>query len=399
MKKLFAFCLWFGFSAALLAFQDGELLIWMDGDRAAALRPFADEFKEQFGIRVTIQSPEKLTDNFQTAAQSWKGPDIIVWAHDKVGEWADAGIAAPIDASEDFRSRFLSQAWEAVTHQNQHWGYPIGLEAVTLIYNRKLLTGPPPTQLSELFDIDARIKKEHPGVHTILWDYRSPYYSWGILASAGAYTFAKANGRWDLSDSGVATSGAVEAVTEISNLVCQGVVPKGTSYSVSEDLMSKGKAAMMISGPWSWSNLRKGGIDFSVSPVPGVNGQPGRPFVGVFCAYINRGTPNKDIAKEFLERVFFKVEAQRAMNQAKPIGVPALKEYYEEVAKDNELVRELKKAVELGEVMPNLPQMGRFFSSLETALQVATNNQATPCQALEEARATLVQPRPAERRP
>ena len=59
------------------------------------------------------------------------------------------------------------------------------------IYYKELLDGSPPTQLSDLVSLNEKIKEEHPGVATILWDYDDSYYSWGILASAGAYDLAK----------------------------------------------------------------------------------------------------------------------------------------------------------------------------------------------------------------
>jgi hypothetical protein len=39
-------------------------------------------------------------------------------------------------------------------------------------------------------------------------------------------------------------------------------------------------------------------------------------------------------------------------------------------------LRQLKAAVEYGQVMPNMPQMGRFFSSMSGALQIATEGRA-----------------------
>ena len=60
------------------------------------------------------------------------------------------------------------------------WGYPIALETVTLIYNKKLLTALPPTQLSELVSLNETIKREHPGATAILWDYNNSYYTWGF---------------------------------------------------------------------------------------------------------------------------------------------------------------------------------------------------------------------------
>jgi len=136
--------------------------------------------------------------------------------------------------------------------------------------------------------------------------------------------------------------------------------------------MGQGKLAMTISGPWAWPNLIKSGIDFGVAPIPGVDANLGRPFVGVSVAYLNRSSPNQDLAKEFLERYALTEEGLTAMDQVKPIGVPALISLYEKMIKDNPLLRQLKVSIDYGEVMPNIPQMGRFFSAVGAALEIAT---------------------------
>jgi maltose/maltodextrin transport system substrate-binding protein len=41
--------------------------------------------------------------------------------------------------------------------------------------------------------------------------------------------------------------------------------------------------------------------------------------------------------------------------------------------------------------MPNIPQMGRYFSSMGAALQIATNGQASAQAALQEAEANMRQ--------
>jgi maltose/maltodextrin transport system substrate-binding protein len=60
------------------------------------------------------------------------------------------------------------------------------------------------------------------------------------------------------------------------------------------------------------------------------------------------------------------------------------------LAKDNPLLRQLKAAVEYGQVMPNIPQMSRFFSSVSGALQIATEDRASAKAALEEAEASIL---------
>src|SRR5215469_16935281 len=393
MKRL---CLWLSvlclIPMRLFAWTDSELLIWMDTDRGHALKPIAHKFEKHFGIKVTIEAPEKITDSFPLAAQAAKGPDIVIWAHDKVGEWAEGGLIAPVEFSDEMAHKFFPKALQAVLHRNRSWGYPIALETVTLIYNRKLLDGPPPTELSQLASVNQKIKAKHPGVTSVLWDYKSAYYSWGILDSAGGYVFGKKGTDYNLNDVGVATPESVEGLSTIIALVQAGILPKSVSYSAVEEMMGQGKLAMMISGPWSWANLRQRGINFGVAPMPGVNGKPGRPFVGVMVAYLNRSSPNQDLAKEFLEQSLLTDEGLSAMNHGKPIGVPALISLYERMSKDNSLLRELKMSVDYGEVMPNIPQMARFFSSVGAALQIATEGRASAEAALQEAEANMLHP-------
>jgi maltose/maltodextrin transport system substrate-binding protein len=373
----------------LFAWTNGELLIWMDNDRGQALRPIAGNFETDLGLKVTIETPQSITDSFPIAAQAGKGPDCVIWAHDKVGEWADGGLIAPIDVTGKFVCKFFLKSWQAVMHAERLWGYPIALETVTLIYNKALLHGPPPSQLSQLASRDQEIKKDHPGVITILWDPRSAYYTWGILASGGGFVFGRKGSDYDLRNIGIATPGAVDALSEIVALIRAGILPKTCSYSETEDLMGQGKLAMMISGPWAWSNLTKKGIDFGIAQIPGIDGKVGRPFVGVSVVYFNRSSPNQDLAKEFIERYLLTEDGLAAMDLVKPIGVPALISSYEQMAKNNPHLRQLKASVDYGQVMPNVPQMGRFFSSLGAALQLAADGRLSADAALRQAEANI----------
>jgi maltose/maltodextrin transport system substrate-binding protein len=373
------------------AWTNGQILIWMDADRASAMQQVADKFEQYYGVPVRIETPEKITDNFPLAAQAGKGPDIVIWAHDKVGEWADGGVIAPIDVTAAYKQQFYPMAWDAVRHRRQLWGYPISLEAIGLIYNKKLVDGAPPTQLSDLIPFDQKFKSEHPGMKSILWDYSNPYYSWGALASAGAYVFGKTADEYNPGNVGVATDGAVEALSEIVHLIDRGVLARTASGGdIAQELMAQGKLAMMISGPWDWPNLMKCGIDFGVVPMPGVSGKVGKAFIGVQVAFINRSSPNRDLAKEFLEKYAFTKESLCALDHVKPIGIPAMISLYDELSHSNPLLGELKRCADAGEVMPNIPQMGQFWTSLATALEVATSGRSSPAAALAEAQRNML---------
>jgi maltose/maltodextrin transport system substrate-binding protein len=358
-----------------------------------AMQKAGQKFEHDYGIKVNVDATENIPNNFPLAAQSNKGPDIVIFAHDKLGEWADGGLVAPIPVDAAYRSRFASLAWEAVQHRREYWGYPLCFEVVGLIYNKKLVQTPP-AQLSDLIEINKQLKAEHPDLMTILWDYASPYYSWGIFGSAGAYVYAKTEEGYDTKDIGIATPGAIDALNQLIGLVHAGVLPKAASVSgMPKQMMADSKLAMMISGPWDWPDLMKSGIDFGVAPVPGVGGKPGRAFVGVSVAYINRSSPNLDIARQFLENYAITDEGLAAANRLKPLGIPALNSLYEKMSKSDELLREMKVCADDGEVMPNIPQMGRFWSAMGSALQLATNGQESAQSALTEARENMLPPR------
>ena len=351
------------------------------------------KFEHDYGIKVNVDATENIPNNFPLAAQSNKGPDIVIFAHDKLGEWADGGLIAPVPVDAEYRARFASLAWEAVQHRGEYWGYPLCFEVVGLIYNKKLVQTPP-AQLSDLIELNKQLKAEHPDVMTILWDYTKPYYSWGIFGSAGAYVFGKTEKGYDTKDIGIATPGAIDALNQLIGLVRAGVLPKTASVAgMPNQMMANGKLAMMLSGPWDWPDLMKSGIDFGVAPVPGVGGKPGKAFIGVSVAYINRSSPNLDIARQFLENYAITDEGLAAANRLKPIGIPALKSLYETMSKNNELLREMKVCADHGEVMPNITETGRFWGAMGSALEIATNGQATAQATLNEARENMLPPR------
>ncbi len=372
------------------ALTEGELLVWISDNRGfKALAELGKKFEEEMGVPVKVETQEQITEKFQTAAQGGKGPDIFFWAHDRIGEWADAGLLKPLEIAEDFKAAFIPMSWEAVTHNKQLWGYPLALECVSLICNKKIVTGTPPAQLSEYPAFAKELKAKEPKLIAIMWDYQIPYFSFPFLASAGGYSFKRTAEGYDLKDIGVDNAGAIQGLTAIVNLINEGVLPRGSTQSVMEQKMGGGELATMVSGPWAWANIRKSGVDFFLAPVPGVGGNPGKPFVGVFTALLNRATPNADLAAQFLEKYVCTVDGLKALDADAPLGVPAVTALADEMSAKSPLIKVTYENALNGVVMPNIPQMGKFWSSMKAAFEVATNGKASPEAALKEARQSM----------
>ncbi|MCX2864692.1 maltose/maltodextrin ABC transporter substrate-binding protein MalE [Paucibacter sp. PLA-PC-4] len=361
--------------------QDHKLLVWINGDKAYnGLQKVGNAFEKLSGVKVVVEHPVDATDKFQQAAGAGKGPDIFCWPHDRVGEWAKSGLLTPLRPGKKLYDEVEETAWKAFAYKGRLWGYPIAIETTGLIYN-KALVPKPPTTFDEVIALDKQLKAQ--GKHAILWDYNKSFFSWPLLAGAGGQIFGRdAQGDYDAAQVGVNNAGALAGARMIERLLKEGHMPKGARYSEMETGFARGEVAMMISGAWAWDNARKAKIDFGVAPIPGVlPGKPSKPFVGVLGCMIAAPSKLKDIAREFVENHLMRPEALKVLDADVPIGVPANKAFYAELAA-NPLIRASMENARLGEPIPNIPEVGRFWTAMDAALEAITNGLQSPKDAL-----------------
>jgi maltose/maltodextrin transport system substrate-binding protein len=364
-----------------------ELLVWINGDKGYnGLQKVGDNFQKITGVKVTVQHPEAATDKFQSAAAAGKGPDIFCWTHDRAGEWAKSGLIVPVRPSQRLKDEIEDSAWEAFRYQGKLWGYPTALEAIGLIYNKALVPVPPET-FDDVVKIDQALKAK--GKSAILWDFNKTFFTWPIIAGPGGYVFGKnAKGDFDPKDVGVNTPGAIRGGETLKMLLDKGVMPKGARYAEMEAGFNQGRVAMMISGPWAWDNIKKSKIDFGVAPIPSINGKHAKPFVGVIGCMISAPSKVKDIAREFLEHHMLKPDQLKLIDDDVPIGAPANKAFYAQLAANPLIVGTMENA-KRGAPIPNIPETGRFWSAMDAALEAITNGLQSPKDALDGAAARM----------
>ena len=368
-----------------------SLLLWINGDKGYnGLQKVGDQFTQQSGVKVVVQHPEAAPDKFQAAAAAGKGPDIMCWAHDRVGEWAKSGLIVPVRPPQRIRAEIDDAAWAAFGYRGQTWGYPLAIEAVGLIYNKKMVPTAPQS-FEDVIKLDQQLRATSNGSKSaILWAYNQSFFSWALLAGPGGFVFGRdAQGNLNPQQVGVNNAGALQGALMIERLIKNGHMPKGARYSEMEGAFSRGQVAMMINGPWAWDNVRKVGIDFGVASIPSINGQPGKPFVGVLGCMITAPSKNKDLAREFIENHLLKVPALKTVGADVPLGVPANKAYYAELSADPRIKATMDNA-RAGEPIPNIPEMGRFFPAVDAALEAITNGRQSPKEALDGAAARMI---------
>ena len=370
-------------AAVAHADEKGTLQIWINGDKAYnGLAKVGEKFTKDTGVKVVVEHPQDAPAKFQQAASAHGGPSIFIWAHDRAGEWVAAGLIESINPKPAFVAQFDQVGWDAFKFNGKTWGYPLAIEAIGLLYN-KALAAKPPASFDEVITLDKTLSKT--GKHSILWDYNNTYFTFPLLAANGGYPFGRAaDGTYKASDVGVNNKGAIQGAEMLARLIESGAMPKGADYAAMEGAMKDGKIAMMLSGPWAWDNLKKNKIDFGVAPLPTIGGKPSRAFIGVQGAMINRASNNKELAVEFIENYLLTMDGLKTLDADVPLGVTAHKEFYKTRAGDP-LIAATMQNIKTGLLMPSLPEMGRFWSSITSAFEAISGGRQKPKEALDAA--------------
>ncbi len=92
---------------------------------------------------------------------------------------------------------------------------------------------------------------------------------------------------------------------------------------------------------------------------------------------------------QLLEKYICTKEGLKAIDADAPLGVPAVKALADEMSAKDPLIKGTYENALNGVVMPNIPQMGKLWTSMKAAFETATNGDATPEAALRDARKNL----------
>jgi maltose/maltodextrin transport system substrate-binding protein len=364
------------------------LVVWFTVEGAKGMRLVGEAFTAATGVPVVVETPDPADgpSKFQQSSAAGKGPDIFIYAHDRMGEWVGAGILQSVDPDPALKRDIDPLAWQGFGLRGRLWGYPYALEAVTLIHNRALVPTPP-QDFDAVFALDAQLSRQ--GKRALIWDYTNPYFTWPLLAAQGGYAFRqRADGSFDARDTGLNNAGARIGAELLARMLREGLMPVGSGYAEMEAAVAQGRVAMMINGPWSWVNLQRMGIDFGVARVPAVAGRPASPFVGVKGLLINRATRQRELAVEFIENHVLTLPGLRAIDRAEPIGAPASRAYFDELLADpvkGPRVAGIMASARDGRPTPSIPEMGRLWAAMKSSLTNLSEGRQTPAQALDAA--------------
>ena len=331
-----------------------RIVIWHDKEDAviAALETYlataAPDLEIIFEKKTSLTDSLKLVGNDPSAA-----PDMFIFAHDKVGVFAEMGILAPIQPllEEGALENYLPMTLAAATYKDTLYQLPLYFETLLFMYNRRYMQDEEvPTTTEEL--LTYMENNTGRGRYGFVEQHSTAYYSAAWIHGFGGTI---------IDNAGVPFPDA-QAVKDALNYHAKFValMPGETEYNTVNTLFLEGKADATIGGPWMVPSARAAEIDLGIAPMPTVDstGKALAPYSGVQGIHVpNFAAQQKTDAVKKLLAVL--TDPAIGIDLALASGcAPANSLCYDDdrVAND-ELVQSMRATAEIAVPMPNIPEM------------------------------------------
>lgn len=382
----------FALTGSALA-QGKELVIWHAYRAAekAAFEKVLDQFAKSpaaKGMKVSaLAIPyDAYADKISAAVPRGKGPDVFIYAQDRLGGWIEAGkTVESIDFFVDkaTRDRLLPGMIDAMTYKGSVWGLPINYKMPTLIYNKALVKTPPKTS-GEMVKLAKSLTNAGSGRYGLAYWYTNFYFHSALMNAFGGAVFDK-DGKLVLNSPATAAS-LNQMMTWYKT---DGVMPTEPSEALIASMFNEGKAAMVINGPWFVGDIdRKIDVGFAPLPVVDATKKPMRPWMTIEGAYIAASSAHKEVAYELVRHLTSEEAGLVLATEGRQLHTNKAIYANPKVAGDP-VLKAFREQLENAEPMPNRPEMTMVWSPATTAMNKIVKGNATVDAALKEAAGTI----------
>ena len=290
----------------------------------------------------------KLVGNDPTAA-----PDLFIFAHDKIGVFAEMGILAPVTEllGEDALADYLPMTLSAATYKGTLYQLPLYFETLLFMYNRRYMQdSEAPATTGELLDYMGR--NTGRGRYGFVEQHSTAYYSAAWIHGFGGSI---------IDEDGTPFPDAQAVRDALAyHLQFVALMPGETEYSTVNTLFLEGKADATIGGPWMVPTARDAGIDLGIAPMPTVDttGQPLAPYSGVQGIHVLKfAAEGKAEAVKTLLVALNDPAIGVSLALASGCAPANVKCYDDPSVANDELVQAMRATAEIAVPMPNIPEM------------------------------------------
>lgn len=368
-----------------------DLLVWEDIEKSAgieeAIRSF--ELEHDVKIKVVEQAFAGQIEDLRLDGPAGIGPDVITMPSDQIGTAVLEGLIRELNVDEDTQATFTEVAMQSQIVDGKVYGLPKAVETAILFYNKDIIASEDvPETLDEWYELSKDIRETGEYGFLALWD--QIYYAYGVIDPYGGYIFQQdANGNYDVKDIGLNNEGAIEAAELMAKFYDEDIFPSGMigtqGINVLDALFTEGRAAAVVSGPWSIEPYTRSGIDIGIKPLPILpNGEHMTALMGVKSYNVSSFSTNPELAEQLV--IHLTNEENSRDRYMETLEVPAVKALVNDpVVTENEGVRAIAEQSQHSTLVPNIPEMAEVWTPADAALQIIANGASDPRSALNEA--------------
>ncbi len=367
-------------SEAPIERADADLVIWTDETRAPVVQEIGDAFGEENDLTVAVQQLDfgTIRENLISRGPVGEGPDIIIGAHDWLGQLVTNGAVAPLELG-DTASTFQPVAVEAMTYEGTTYGLPYAVENIALFRNTDLAPEAPADFESMLAEGKALVDAGEADLPLALQvgDAGDVFHFYPIQTSFGSQIFGQnADGSYNADDLQIDNEGGIAFANKLAEWTEAGYLNPDLTFDLATEAFATGRAPYAITGPWNLQAFTDGGVNFSVEAIPSAGGQPSQPFVGVQGFMVSAYAENPIVANDFVVNYLGTEDTARALYEGgqRP---PANTAVYEEVASDPVIAGFGAYGAE-GQPLPNIPAMDSVWGDYGNAQRDIMLGQGDP---------------------
>ena len=334
------------------------IVIWHDKEDAV-IEVLDKHLKEEVpDIEVVFEKKTGLTESLKLVGNDpSSAPDMYLFAHDKLGVYAEMGILSPITdfISRDELSDYIPLTLSSSEYKGELYQLPIYFETLLFVYNKKYMGEEEvPKTTEELYSyMEAKTKYGHYG---FVEQHSTPYYAAGWIHAFGSdYISQEGVPLFDTEE----MKSALEYHKKFVSLM-----PGETEYATVNTLFLEGMAHTSIVGPWFVPSIKEKGIDVGFAPMPivDITGERIAPYCGVQGVHVIKvkGEEKKDEITRVL-RALMSPEIGVDLALGTGAAPSRLSSYENQDVKNNELVMLMRQTAESTVAMPNVPELDPVF--------------------------------------
>lgn len=338
------------------------------------------------GVRLLMVSFDNLPQKITNAVPRGHGPDLFIFAHDRMGDWTSKGMLEPLGffLSTGEVKRFIPKTLSAFILRGALYGLPLTYKSVALYHNRSLVPRPPATT-DELLDMGRRLTRRSEGRFGLVYEAAFTYYHAPWLFGFG--------GRFlDLDRCpprlAIRSEEAYEALRFARKLAGPGgIVPPEVTAQLTTSLFKEGRAAMAISGPWLLSGLGsfpRGRTPFGIAELPVVSrtGRKASPLLSVEGIFMSSQCRDKERAFRFARFLTSDASSRFRLRHARQL--PANVSVDGALHETDPLLVAFKRQMRSAILTPATPMMRILWQPYDKALNAVIARGVDPKAALKE---------------